>query len=287
MNHMALPEINLSPGHRAVTQRFVAACYEDERIVAAFLGGSYAKDTADAHSDLDLYLLTTDAAYEAFLTERESFIRLLGEPLFLEDFGTPYSLFYILADGTEGELLIGRQSRFKHIHGGAYIVLLDKQGILTGVEFPWHEADQVEQLETLRQLIAGFWHEVSHFNKAMARGQLWFAYGELEIMRHMCVNLARLHHNFTDDGVGDEPYFKIEQAMPVEQLAPLQATYCPMEPAAMRQAGHIILRFYHDLALSLAQTHALPYPAELEQLMLRTMTRESHPPHMGKLEIYE
>jgi hypothetical protein len=266
---MTLPEINLPDNHRAVTQRFVAACYEDERIVAAFLGGSYAKGTADAHSDLDLYLITTDPAYEAFLAGRETFIRLLGEPLFLEDFGSPHTLFYIFTDGTEGELYMGRESHFQHIHSGPYHVLLDELGILNGVEFPWHEASRVEQIETLRRLIANFWHEVSHFSKAMARGQLWFAYGELEIMRHMCVNLARLHHNFTDDGVGDEPYFKIEQAMPVVQLAPLQATYCPMEPAAMRQACHIILRFYHEVAISLAQTHSLHYPAELERVMLK------------------
>jgi hypothetical protein len=113
-----------------------------------------------------------------------------------------------------------------------------------------------------------FWHDLSHFIKAMGRGQLWFAYGELEVLRHMCVNLARLRHNFADDGVGQEPYFKIEEAMPIEQLAPLQATYCPMEPKAMRQAGHIILRFYQQTASSLAQRHGIPYPAELERLMV-------------------
>ena len=46
--------------------RFVAACQADERVVAAFLGGSYARGTADAYSDLDLCLITTDEAYEDF-----------------------------------------------------------------------------------------------------------------------------------------------------------------------------------------------------------------------------
>jgi hypothetical protein len=55
----------------------------------------------------------------------------------------------------------------------------DKKGILSGVDFPQHKADPAAQLNTLRQLIMGFWHEISHFNKALARGQLWFAYGSL------------------------------------------------------------------------------------------------------------
>jgi lincosamide nucleotidyltransferase len=250
-----------------VVDRFLAACQADDRVVAAFLGGSYASGTADAYSDLELYVITTDADYEEFLVGREAFIRTLGEPLFLEDWGNPNCYFFIFADSTEGEWWIGRQSDFKQIHGGAHTVLLDKQGILTGVDFPLHEADPTEQLETLRQLIMSFWHEVGHFNKALARQQVWFADGSLEAMRHICVNLARLQHNFRDEGVGEEPFFKVEQAMPVEQLAPLQATFCPLELEAIRQAGAVIFQFYRAVATDLAARHGLAYPAELERVM--------------------
>lgn len=254
--------------HQTVVERFLAACQADARVVAAFLGGSYASGAADAHSDLDLYLITTDEAYAEFLAGREAWVRQLGEPLFLADWGNPSCYFFILADGTEGELWIGQQSHFQHIHGGAHTVLLDKQGILTGVDFPLHEADPTEQAEQLRQLLMNFWHEIGHFNKALARNQVWFAYGSLETMRHICVNLARLRHNFADEGVGEEPFFKIEQALPVEQLAPLQATFCPLELAAIRQAGAVILQFYREVATALAASHGLTYPAALEKVML-------------------
>ena len=82
------PKIQRPHNHQVVIDRFVAACQADERVVAAFLGGSYARGTADAYSDVDLGLITTDAAYETFLTGREAFIRRLGEPVFLEDFGS-------------------------------------------------------------------------------------------------------------------------------------------------------------------------------------------------------
>lgn len=262
-----MSQANFSPTHQWIVDRFLAACQTDDRVMAAFLGGSYASGTADVHSDLDLYLITTDEAYAEYLAERETLVRQLGEPLFLEEWGNPNCYFFILADGTEGELWIGQQSHFQQIHGGAHTVLLDKEGILTDVDFPLHEADPTEQIESLRQLITSFWHEVGHFNKALARNQVWFAYGSLETMRHICVNLARLHHNFADEGVGEEPFFKLEQAMPVEQLAPLQATFCPLELEAIRKAGTILLQHYREVAISLAERHGLVYPAALEKVM--------------------
>jgi predicted nucleotidyltransferase len=264
---MDAQEIEQPQNHQVVMNRFVAACQADERVVAAFLGGSYARDAADAYSDLDLYLITTDEAYDDFFAEREAFIRRLGEPMFLEDYhgnGGDF-VFFIFADGTEGELGLGRESHFTDIHGGPYRVLLDKKGILAGAVFPWYEAAQAEQTETLHRLVSWFWHDLSHhFITTMARGQLWSAYGALEDMRLTCVNLARLQQNFQ---AAAEGYEKLEQAIPVEQLAPLQATFCPMERGAMLQAALVIVRFYQELAPPLARAHGIPYPAGLERVM--------------------
>jgi predicted nucleotidyltransferase len=131
----------------------MAACQADERIVAAFLGGSHAKDKANKFSDLDLFFIPTDEAYGDFLAGRESFIRLLGEPLFLEDFGVPHGYLIIFSNGTEADIWFGRESKFNDIHEGPYRVLLDKKGILAGEVFPMHVADQAKQTEILRQQI--------------------------------------------------------------------------------------------------------------------------------------
>jgi predicted nucleotidyltransferase len=265
---MELYELQLPNNHQGVVDRFVAACQADERVVAAFLGGSYAKGTADVYSDLDLYLIILDEAFQDFLAERKAFIRLLGEPLFLEDFGTPHLLFYMFADRTEGELWVHRESLLDRLHTGPYRVLLDKKGILANAVFPQREADQAKQVETLRQQVAWFWHDLSHFVKAMGRGQLWFAYGELEVLRQMCVNLARLRYNFADAWVGEEPYFKVEQVLPVERLSPLQTTFCAMEYGAMLQAALVMFRFYRDVASELAKEHSIEYQADLERMMI-------------------
>jgi predicted nucleotidyltransferase len=260
--------MQLPGNHQDVVDRFIAACQADERIVAAFLGGSYAQDKADKYSDLDLYFVTTDEAYETFLAERESFIRRLGEPLFLENFGAPHGYFVIFSNGADCEIWFGRESKFHDIHGGSYRVLLDKKDILAGEVFPIHVAEQAEQIELLRQQLDWFWHELSHFIKAMGRKQLWFAYGQLEVMRQICVNLARLRYNFSDAYGGEEPYFKVEQALPVEHLSPLQTTYCSMEYESMLQAGLVICRFYQEVAPKLAKAHNLTYQTDLEQMLM-------------------
>ena len=75
-------DMQLPDHHQNIVDRFTAACQADERIVAAFLGGSYARNEADQFSDLDLCFITTDEAYEDFLAERESFVHLRASHCF-------------------------------------------------------------------------------------------------------------------------------------------------------------------------------------------------------------
>lgn len=261
---MDMQERQLPQHLQIVLERFVAACQGDTRVIAAFLHGSYASGTADAYSDLDLGVITTDAAYEDFSAALAAFLSQLGEPLFLETFDLPNVVFFIYSNGTEGELTLGRAGDLQHLHRGSYQVLLDKTGVLAGVVFAGDEPAYADQIEVLRRLIAWFWHDASHFITAMGRGQLWWAQGQLEELRRVCVNLARLRHNFFAETVG---YEKVEHALPIAELAPLQATYAPLEPRAMLQAGLVIIRLYQKLAQSLARTHNIPYPSDLERLM--------------------
>jgi predicted nucleotidyltransferase len=266
-------EIQMPHHHRVVLDRFVAACQADERVVAAFLGGSYAHGATDSYSDLDLGLITTDEAYNEFSAGCKAFIRRLGEPVFLEDYHGDFGdvVFFIFADEAEGELMLGRQSHFTHMHIGPYRVLLDKKGILAEAVFHGYVPTQAEQSEALRRLIYWFWHDLTHhFITPMARGQLWSAYGALEDLRRSCVNLIRLQQDFSAETEG---YEKVEQAVPIEQLAPLQATFCPIERGAMLQAALAIVQFYQGLAPSLAGEHGIPYPADLDRMLYERLVK--------------
>jgi len=261
-------ESKLHPNHQDILDKFAKACQSDDRIVAALMVGSYVKGKADEHSDLDLYLITTDEAYDDFVSKRESFVRLLGEPLFMEDFDLPGIVFLIFPNGSEVEISYVRESQASNVFSEPYKVLLDRKNITAGVVSREREADQDGQREKLRRLIYWFWHELSHFITAMGRGQLWWAHGQLDALRSICVNLARLRNNFSDTGVGEEPYFKIENTLPIEQLSSLQATFPPMEQSAMVEAAFVIVDFYKELAPPLAQTHGIPYPDGLERAMV-------------------
>ena len=263
-----LQDVPLRPHQRTFVDRFVSACQADERVVAAFLGGSTVKGYADVYSDIDLCLITTDPAFEDVVNQKEAFLRSLGELLFLEDFDNPNTAFYMFADDTEGELNFGRESRLQDIHADRFRILIDKKNLLAGAMFSGIEPAYAGQIEKLQGHIQVFWHELAHFITAMGRGQIWWAQGQLEALRAICVNLARLRHNILDAEAGDEPYFKIENLMPVEQLSALKETFGPMEKAEMLKAGLAIVRFYREIAPPLAQQHGIHYSHELERLML-------------------
>ena len=53
----------------------------------------------------------------------------------------------------------------------------------------------------------------------------------------------------------------------VEQLAPLEATCCPLERSAMLQAALVIVRFYQELAVPLTRRYGIAYPTDLEQVL--------------------
>ena len=265
---MDLQRIQFRPNQQAFVDRFVKACLADDRVVAAFLGGSYAKGHADVYSDMDLCVITTDQSFENFLNTREAFLRSLGDLVFLETFGNPNVSFYIFGDDTEGELNFGNENRLDQIYSGEFKPLLDKKNILAEANFPPFEPSSSEQMEKLRQEIYIFWHELSHFITAMGRDQLWWARGQLEALRSKCVNLARLRHNFLDSDIGEEAYFKLETVMPVEQLSCLRETFCPMEKGPMLDAVVKIVHLYQELASSLAQEHGMKYPQSLERVMV-------------------
>ena len=263
-----LQDLPLRPHQRAFVDRFVKACQADDRVVAAFLGGSNVKGYADPYSDVDLCVITTDPSFEEFVNQREAFLRSLGELVFLEDFDLPSTAFYIFADDTEGELNFGSEGKLQDIHSGPFRILLDKKNLLTDVVFSEAEPPSADQIEKLRRQIQGFWHELSHFITAMGRDQIWWAQGQLEALRAKCVNLARLRHNILDADVGDEAYFKIENVMPVKQLSPLKETFGPMEQEEILKAVLVIVRFYREIAPPLAQRHGIHYSHELERVML-------------------
>jgi predicted nucleotidyltransferase len=259
----------LPPEQQAILHRFVSACQADERVILAFLSGSFARGSADPHSDLDFGLLTTDEAFESFTAQKEAFIHRLGIPVFLEDFDHIDSAFFVLENGCEVELAIAQQSKLAQLQCGFSKVLLDKQGLLPAGIFNLAPSVPMEQEEILRRQIYWFWHDLSHFTTAYSRGQLWWAAGQIETLRRICLTLAHLQHNFLAEVDSSDPYFKLDKILPAGDIAVLEASLCPLERKAMLRSARLLLTFYLGLAPDLARQHKVAYPKKLEQLMMK------------------
>ena len=93
--------MNMYSDHeQAILQRFIATCERDDRVVAAFLGGSLASGKADEWSDVDVYVVTRDDAFDGFAADLRAFMEDIGTPIFLEDFGLRHTVFFVFEDGT-------------------------------------------------------------------------------------------------------------------------------------------------------------------------------------------
>jgi predicted nucleotidyltransferase len=249
--------------------RFVAACEQDDRIVAAFLGGSHGRGEADAYSDIDVCVIAREDAYDALVADRAAFVGRLGRPLFIEDFGNETLVFFILDDGTEGEIFVGSEGRLEELEPGpTYRTLFDPGGILEGVAFREERVDPDDQREQLRQALAWFWHELSHFVTAIGRGELWWAAGQLESLRGHCVNLVRIEHGVF---AGEEPYEKLDRTIDPAELSSIEDTFVPIEGGALLRAARQLVRFYVSKAPDVAEANGRTYPSALERLMVKRL----------------
>jgi lincosamide nucleotidyltransferase len=257
----------MSPGRTALDallERFADACRADGRIVAGYLTGSHAAGTADAHSDVDLCVVATDGQRDAVWADREVLVRRLGDPLQIEDFDGHETVFFILADGTDGELTVTDVGALPQSSRGPHRAIHDPDGILAGVSFVGREPDADDHVEQLRRQVQWFWHDMAHFAAAMGRGQTWWAAGQLDALRGYCVNLARLRADFS--GHLDE-FDKLDAVVPAADLAPLASTYVALDDGQMLAAARTMADYYRAVVPDLATAHGIPYPAGLEAIM--------------------
>jgi len=221
-------------------------------VLAAFLGGSFAAGTADEESDLDLYVVIRPSDYEAFLAERESFLRAWGDPVFsmevrnFENLGFDMILF-AMADGVDGELALATPENMMATHGGPHDVLVDKERILEGVEFPLLSFDEHPSAADVEAALSWFWWEARTALKSWVRGKLWATARWMERIRERLLVLA--------------------QAAGVEDArAALSGTFAPLEERALAEAIAVAVRRYLEWGPRAADSAGATYPSGLAEV---------------------
>ena len=244
--------------------RLVAACLPDERVTALLVFGSHAAGKADAFSDLDIGLVTTDDAHDDVVAHLEELVRAVGKPLFCEHFGEPAHLHVIYADGAGLELIVAAEHELSI--DGPHRVLFDRTGVAERAPRRGRlREDPDSAREEVRRLVVWFWHDVEHVVAAIGRGQRWWAYGQLDELRRVCLNLARLAAGAEVEP--SEAYWKVDEAVPAERLEALADTLGPLAPGRVVDAALALVGFYRELAPGLAAAHGIVYPAELDRLV--------------------
>jgi hypothetical protein len=178
----------------------------------------------------------------------------------------PNIVFFVLDDGTEGEIFFGSRSRLAELEPGPHRVLFDPDAILDGVTFEGERADPAEQDQVLREALVWFWHDLRHFLAAIGRNELWWAAGQVEALRAYCLNLVRIERGVW---AGDEPYEKFDRTVGTDAIQALASTFVPIEREAMWDAAARILSFHRERGPKVAAAHGEKYPMELAELMTR------------------
>jgi hypothetical protein len=77
-----LPTLDRLPEHRELLERAFMRFQDDARMVGLVVGGSLAHGGADFYSDVDLYVVVRDGAFEDIFVERSSIAEVVVSPLF-------------------------------------------------------------------------------------------------------------------------------------------------------------------------------------------------------------
>jgi predicted nucleotidyltransferase len=76
---------SFSEARERLLVRIVAALQRNQRVVGAWLSGSFGRDEADEWADLDLHVAVEDAELASFLSERLDLYQAIGEVNLLQD----------------------------------------------------------------------------------------------------------------------------------------------------------------------------------------------------------
>lgn len=174
-------------------QRAIIILQADQRVVAAWLFGSHGRHTADALSDIDLWVVVADEQCETIVAERERYVAQLGRPvLVLESFhNAPVRGGYLMAlyPGQVGVYQVDwywqRQSDASLPQHA--VVLFDRVGIPQDTRQeqldapgPSDHLSQLERAAQATQLNAFFWVMTNIAVKSILRHKTWDAVNHLE-----------------------------------------------------------------------------------------------------------
>ena len=263
------------PEHRSLLRRAFARFRDDDRVPGLVLGGSLARGDADLYSDVDLYVVSRDEAFDAVFAERDAAAEAIGDPLlrfavdpvpggstdFIVTYPGPVKLD--LMYHRESEVEPGPKWKDKK-------VLKDDSGTLVAVvsrsEGPGKGLPAPEPLAELEQR---FWTLCWYVFGKISRGELWEALDGVHAIR------GEILLPLIDRTAGrpHEGYRRLERKLDPETLASLAATVAPVRPEALYAALRAEMSLFRDLRADLSARHGPSSRSRSTEIIEAEITR--------------
>jgi predicted nucleotidyltransferase len=275
-----LPSLDRLPLHRVLLERAFAYFRDDVRAVGLVVGGSLARGGADFYSDVDLYVVVRDGAFEDVFTERTSTAEALGSPLFgfaVDPVPGGSTDHIVLYDGpVKFDFMYLRESDLgPHPRWDGCVVLKDTDGrlgaVVAGSEALGLGGPSAEELSELNQK---FWIWCWYALGKIERGELWEALDGLHSIRTLALlplldwSAERRH----------EGYRRLESKTNQEQTSRLSATVAPVRASVLHAALRAEVVLFRELRAEVLERHGLAIDPAPEEVLESEMSRRRGAP---------
>ena len=266
-------------GHRELLERAVARLRDNARVVALVVGGSLARGAADPYSDVDLYVVVPDRAFDGVLAERGAVTEAVGPQLFAFDVdpvpggSTDRIVVYEGADGVpvKLDLMYLKESDLVPAPKWSGCAVLEDDGGRVGDVVARSEglAPSPPSPEALRELNQKFWVWCWYVFGKIVRGELWEALDGLHNIR----SLALVPLLDWAAGRPHEGYRRLEGKLDPETASRLKDTLSPLEPDALHAALRAEVGLFRDLRAEVFGRHGLAFDPAPEEALEAEMDR--------------
>jgi predicted nucleotidyltransferase len=270
-----LPDLDRLPQHRKLLERAFARFRDDTRAVGLVVGGSLARGGADFYSDVDLYVVVRDGAFEDVVAERNSTSQAVGSPLFGFDVdpvpGGSTDHIVLYEGPVKFDFMYLRESDLgTHPRWDGCVVLKDTDGRV-GATVARSEAlgPGGPSAEDLSELNQKFWTLCWYAFGKIERGELWEALDGLHSIRgRALVPLL--------DWTAERPhegYRRLERKTNQGQASRWSATVAPMQAEPLHAALRAEVGLFRELRAAVLDRYGLIIDPAPEEVLESEMSR--------------
>jgi Streptomycin adenylyltransferase len=271
----SLPSLDGLPEHRKLLEHAVARFRDDVRVVGLVTGGSLAHGGADFYSDVDLYIVVQNEAFDEIFAERDVTVEAVGSPLF------GFSVDPLPGGSTDHIVIYEGPVKFDFMYlkepdlkpdpkWAGYLVLKDTSGrvaaVISGSEGLTPPRPTPEALLDLNQK---FWTWCWYVFGKIVRGELWEALDGIHGIRSLAL-VPML------DWVSERPhegYRRLERKTDPEAASRLIATVAGVEPQALYEALQAEMELFRSLRVMVFDLYGLTFDPTPEEMLENEMSQ--------------